>query len=63
MSDESMVKARRSVIPEPPGLGVERGTKNPTTVKKSPEPVEDYGGGQDPHRVVTPVKKRIKEET
>jgi hypothetical protein len=28
------------------------------TITKSPEPIEDdHGGGEDPHRVVEPVRK------
>jgi hypothetical protein len=44
-------------------LGVGREAKNSTpekcTVTKPPEPMEeDHEGGQDPHRVAAPVKKK-----
>jgi hypothetical protein len=48
-------------------LGVKRGANNLTpeksAVTKPPAPmVEDHGKGQDPHRVVVPVKKKKKTE-
>jgi hypothetical protein len=46
-------------------LEVGRGANNPTlgksTITKHPEPIEKgYSGGQDPHSVVAPVKKKKK---
>jgi hypothetical protein len=41
------------------GLGANNSTPERSTVTKLPEPMEeDHGRGQDPHRVVPPVKKK-----
>jgi hypothetical protein len=51
------VRARRSVVPAPPGWGL--GMVLMTPPQKSLL-LRNHGGGQDPKRVVEPVKKERK---
>jgi hypothetical protein len=50
MPDRSKSKARRSVVPGPPGWVLDVGLMTPLP--------RNHGGGQDPHRVLAPVKKK-----
>jgi hypothetical protein len=63
MPDRSKVGVRRIVVPGSPDWGLGEGltalTPEKSTATKPPEPMEeDHGGGQDPHRVVAPTKKK-----
>jgi hypothetical protein len=63
MPDRSKGRGQTKCSPWSSRLGVGRGTNNATpekcTVTKPPEPMEDHGGGQEPHRVVAPVEKKF----
>jgi hypothetical protein len=64
MPDRSKGRGQTKCSPWSSRLEVGRGANNPTpeksTVTKPPEPMEeDHGGGQDPHRVLAPVRKDI----
>jgi hypothetical protein len=60
ISDRLKCSAQMKYSPWSSRLGVERGANDPI-----PERItltKPHGGGQDPHRVVAPVKKRKKKQ-
>jgi hypothetical protein len=59
MPDMSKGRGQTKCSPWSSSLGVGRGANNPTLEKSTvTKPLDSYGEGQDPHRVVAPVKKK-----
>jgi hypothetical protein len=60
MPDRSKGRGQTKCSPWSSRLGVRCGANNPTPGKiNCYKTSEAYGGGQDPHRVVAPVKKKM----